>query len=179
MTGPGSASCLQHGWGREIPTQTAPGEALTTRHRTGVQFPPSPHRGPATALHPVLGSQNSPPASAGGEFCASRGREAPAGTSLPLRDTPTSGAEDFRLLGRKLLFGEDPLLLQRPELLELFERFVGYAAGGRRRGRRLLVDRLLVFLRRRLLLAHLRVVGLLLLGRGRGVLLGKLVGLAA
>jgi hypothetical protein len=43
MTGPGSASCLQHGWGRENPTQTAPGEALTTRHRTGVQFPPSPH----------------------------------------------------------------------------------------------------------------------------------------
>src|SRR5450830_1033200 len=42
MTGPGSASCLQHGWGRENPTQTAPGEALTTRHRTGVQFPPSP-----------------------------------------------------------------------------------------------------------------------------------------
>lgn len=43
MTGPGSASCLQHGRGRESPTQTAPGEALTTRHRTGVQFPPSPH----------------------------------------------------------------------------------------------------------------------------------------
>ena len=45
MAGPGSASCLQHGWGQENPTQTAPGEALTTRHRTGVQFPPSPpHR---------------------------------------------------------------------------------------------------------------------------------------
>src|SRR6478736_2419630 len=42
MTGPGSAACLQDGWGRENPTQTAPGEALTTRHRTGVQFPPSP-----------------------------------------------------------------------------------------------------------------------------------------
>lgn len=49
MTGPGSASCLQHGWGRENPTQTAPGEALTTRHRTGVQFPPSPqNRAPET-----------------------------------------------------------------------------------------------------------------------------------
>ena len=48
MTGPGSASCLQHGWGRENPTQTAPGEALTTRHRTGVQFPPSPHLQDAT-----------------------------------------------------------------------------------------------------------------------------------
>src|SRR4029453_3889801 len=46
MTGPGSATCLQDGWGRENPTQTAPGEALTKRHRTGVQFPPSPPEGP-------------------------------------------------------------------------------------------------------------------------------------
>src|SRR6185295_16413967 len=58
------------------------------------------------------------------------------------------------------------------------------AAGGRGRGRRLLVDRLLVdrllvFLRWRLLLRHLRIVSLLLLGRRRGVLLGKLVSLAA
>src|SRR5215213_2101777 len=42
MTGPGSATCSQDGWGRENPTRTAPGEALTKRHRTGVQFPPSP-----------------------------------------------------------------------------------------------------------------------------------------
>ena len=58
MTGPGSATCLQDGWGRENPTQTAPGEALTTRHRTGVQFPPSP---PLTKAPPLAGPLLFPP----------------------------------------------------------------------------------------------------------------------
>src|SRR6185312_4318289 len=62
-----------------------------------------------------------------------------------------SHVEDLGLLRRELLLGEDALVLQRRELLELRDR-VGLGRGG---GGRLLVDRLLGVLLLRVLLVVL------------------------
>jgi hypothetical protein len=79
------------------------------------------------------------------------------------RSAEASPAEDLRLLRGELRLGQDTLLLELGELLELLD-----PVRGRGRGRR-----------RRLLLIRLLVVGGVALGDDLGVAVGELLGLPA
>src|SRR5436190_1696494 len=72
--------------------------------------------------------------------CA-RGRDAPAATAV--RATGGSAAQDPSLLGRELLVGEDSLLLQGGQLLELLDAILtaGSSRRSRSRGLRVLLRR--------------------------------------
>src|SRR3954451_20339794 len=56
---------------------------------------------------------------------------------------PMSAGEDLRLLDRELVVGQDALLLQVGEVLELLDRIARGRGGGGRRRRRVLLLRLL------------------------------------